>query len=335
MSSAIALRAASLISSGAAKSGNPWDRLTAPCFKASRVISRITDSVNCSAFAESMRREIFAIERSGAVIAPSQNGQTYHQGRSTCPDLVGVLHPYKERSLNTDNSSAGVASGGLRGYARLPINHPVDFRVAQDDLHIFAGFREWNGFDELRDLLVVALGFPGGNAVFARVIGSGRVFQGPRLTYQARNVNHAKFNVVVRLEKLVLRVADFELLGKKFPCLRKNLHQPNRVGMRNGVRLKRGFLANEAGGKHGIEIVLRSLSAQRGFVGERIERLPGGDRHLADLAGIEIWHDDPGVRHAGAVVALIKSRLRGFKQEAQRRGRKVGIFQLLLGGGIV
>src|SRR6266852_4330121 len=71
MSSAMALRAASLISSGAAKSGNPWDRLTAPCCKARRVISRITDSVNCSAFAESMRREICAIERSGAVIAPS------------------------------------------------------------------------------------------------------------------------------------------------------------------------------------------------------------------------------------------------------------------------
>src|SRR5260370_11335923 len=71
MSSAMALRAASLISSGAAKSGNPCDRLTAPCFKARRVISRMTDSVNCSALAESMRREICAIVVSGAVIAPS------------------------------------------------------------------------------------------------------------------------------------------------------------------------------------------------------------------------------------------------------------------------
>src|SRR6267378_3196722 len=77
MSSAMALRAASLISSGAAKSGNPWDRLTAPCFKAKRVISRMTDSVNCSAFAESMRREICAIERSGAVISPSQNDENH------------------------------------------------------------------------------------------------------------------------------------------------------------------------------------------------------------------------------------------------------------------
>src|ERR1700732_3354497 len=158
MSSEMALRAASLISSGAAKSGNPWDRLTAPCFKARRVISRITDSVNCSAFAESMRREICAIERSGTVIVPSQNDEIMSLG-------AHMLRPRKERSRYTDNGSTGVASGGLRSQARLPINHPVDFGVAQDDLHIFASFRERNGLDELGDLIVVAFGFPGGNAV--------------------------------------------------------------------------------------------------------------------------------------------------------------------------
>src|SRR6266849_10848526 len=125
-----------------------------------------------------------------------------------------MLRTYQERSQYTGISSAGEARGGLRGYTRLPVNHPVDFRVAQDDLHVFAGFREWNGLDEFRDLLVVALGFPGGDAVFAGVIGGGRVFQGTRLAHQARNVNHAKFNVEVRLEKFVFRVADFELPGK-------------------------------------------------------------------------------------------------------------------------
>src|SRR5271156_5912338 len=38
--------AASLISAGAAKSGKPCARFTAPHFSARRVISRITDSVN-------------------------------------------------------------------------------------------------------------------------------------------------------------------------------------------------------------------------------------------------------------------------------------------------
>src|SRR5579864_5403853 len=56
MSSEMACRAASLTSAGAGKSGKPYERLTALCFSARRVISRITDSVNCSAFAESMRR---------------------------------------------------------------------------------------------------------------------------------------------------------------------------------------------------------------------------------------------------------------------------------------
>src|SRR6267143_3442337 len=208
MSSAMALRAASLISSGAAKSGNPWDRLTAPCFKAKRVISRMTDSVNCSAFAESMRREICAIERSGAVISPSQNDEIVSVGHS-------MPRPYKESSRYTDNASAGMAGCGLRSHARLPINHPVDFRVAQDNLHIFAGFREWYGLDELGDLIVVALGFPGGDAVFAGVIGGGRVFQRAGLAHQACDINHSQFNVKVRLEKFVLRVANLELPGEK------------------------------------------------------------------------------------------------------------------------
>ena len=46
MSAAIASRAASFSSSGAGKSGNPCERLIAPCAFARRVISRITDSVN-------------------------------------------------------------------------------------------------------------------------------------------------------------------------------------------------------------------------------------------------------------------------------------------------
>src|ERR1700730_5381245 len=68
MSSDIACRAASFTSAGAGKSGKPCERLTALCFSAKRVISRMTDSVNCSAFAESIRRAICAMEDSGAVI---------------------------------------------------------------------------------------------------------------------------------------------------------------------------------------------------------------------------------------------------------------------------
>src|SRR5215467_11594618 len=50
MSRAMASCAADLISAGAGKSGNPCARLTALCAMASRVISRITDSVKRDAF---------------------------------------------------------------------------------------------------------------------------------------------------------------------------------------------------------------------------------------------------------------------------------------------
>src|SRR5580704_11660600 len=52
MSAAMASCAARLISAGAAKSGKPCERFTASYWSARRVISRITDSVNCPAFAE-------------------------------------------------------------------------------------------------------------------------------------------------------------------------------------------------------------------------------------------------------------------------------------------
>src|SRR6185503_19351714 len=62
MSDVMARHAASLIASGAAKSGYPCERLMAPCLAASRVISRMTLSVNCFAFSATndrgMRAEI-------------------------------------------------------------------------------------------------------------------------------------------------------------------------------------------------------------------------------------------------------------------------------------
>src|SRR5215469_4674162 len=201
MSSAIALRAASLISSGAAKSGKPCERFTAPCFIARRVISRMTDSVNCSAFAESMRREIWAIVESGAVIAPSQK-----KFKGTC------IAPLKN---NTTAALAGVTGGGLRGHAGLPINHPVELGVSQDDLHVFAGFSERDGFDEFRNFFVIALGFPGGNSIFAGVVSGSGSFWRAELLHQVRDVNHAEFDIVLRLEELVLRVADLDLSRHK------------------------------------------------------------------------------------------------------------------------
>src|SRR3989442_940157 len=128
MSSAMACRAASLISAGAGKSGKPWERLTALCFKARRVISRMTDSVNCSALAESMRRAI-SYARVGAVL-----------------DSEGVIAPLH---------SFGRLRHRLRSWRRAAVNHPVGFGVSQDDLHVLAGFGEGDGLDETREYVQI------------------------------------------------------------------------------------------------------------------------------------------------------------------------------------
>src|SRR5689334_17568077 len=61
MSARIASHAACLIGIGAAKSGKPWERLTALWRCASRVISRMTDSVNELAFCDRRLRLMAAI----------------------------------------------------------------------------------------------------------------------------------------------------------------------------------------------------------------------------------------------------------------------------------
>ena len=67
-----AAAAASFSSCGAAKSGKPWARLTAPASTASRFISRMTDSVNDSALAL-IRRMARSVTAGSAVHAPARS----------------------------------------------------------------------------------------------------------------------------------------------------------------------------------------------------------------------------------------------------------------------
>src|SRR5579859_5774212 len=93
------------------------------------------------------------------------------------PESVGVMKPAGEsRMLVRSSCRAGLCAYGLgalrrlrRSRGRLPVNHPVDFAIAQDDLHVVASFGKRNGFDELGDFFIIAFGFPRGDAVFAGV----------------------------------------------------------------------------------------------------------------------------------------------------------------------
>src|SRR5215471_18275099 len=105
MSSEMAWRAASLISSGAAKSGKPWERLTALCLIAKRVISRMTDSVNCSALAESMRRAMCDM-----LVSAADMGRGYDTRNRTSPKVMGRRKNTEPRVKNP-----GVRRSGPQG----------------------------------------------------------------------------------------------------------------------------------------------------------------------------------------------------------------------------
>src|SRR3954453_6604674 len=69
MSDWMAAQAASFTTEGAGKSGNPWERFTPPCSWFRRVISRMTDSVNCVAFFDPFSFDIYFGLLAGAFFA--------------------------------------------------------------------------------------------------------------------------------------------------------------------------------------------------------------------------------------------------------------------------
>src|ERR1700686_4537955 len=175
MSSAMAWRAASLISAGAAKSGKPCDKLTAWCSSAKRVISRMTDSVNCSALADSMRR------------ASSPDVLVADVG----PSLFSCLLKFAGFDAFFNPGATGSRSDGRTLCGARAINHPVDGGITQDDLYIIARLGEGNGLDEFRYFFVIAFSLPKGNAIFTGIVGSGGIFRGTGKTDEIGDVQHA------------------------------------------------------------------------------------------------------------------------------------------------
>src|SRR5215471_6927454 len=87
----MAAHAASFTAWGAAKSGNPCDRLTALCASLSRVISRMTDSVNCRAFLDPVTLDIDVLKRSSAFRLCSAGLQACGRGVGRSPTRVRIL----------------------------------------------------------------------------------------------------------------------------------------------------------------------------------------------------------------------------------------------------
>src|SRR6266536_584740 len=115
-SASIAALAAALSSGGHGKSGNPCDRLIASCSSASRVISRITDSVNEPTFLLTL------IPTAPWLVVPhTQARQRYPTRRAVGPCPVNsVLWP--SRSPLSATWSAESGSGRVR--LRLGVTAP-------------------------------------------------------------------------------------------------------------------------------------------------------------------------------------------------------------------
>src|SRR5580704_11129200 len=134
MSSEMAWRAASLISRGAAKSGKPWERLTALCLRARRVISRITDSVNCSALAESMRRAMWVMLVSGVDMG------RYCSARELRSEVRCRVSDIRYRISDIGYRISG---RGVRGADSEALDFCVVSKCCHDPLYLDRGGRLW------------------------------------------------------------------------------------------------------------------------------------------------------------------------------------------------
>src|SRR6266851_6130369 len=120
MSSEIAWRAASFTSGDAGKSGNPCAILTASYCMARRVISRITDSVNRSALADSVRCTAAATFRETGMNASPASDKLEGALNGFLPPLRDAVHssrqgrrPLFSRSLSANGESEADLQQGM------------------------------------------------------------------------------------------------------------------------------------------------------------------------------------------------------------------------------
>ena len=144
MSASTAAATAALSSGGQAKSGKPWARLTAPAATASRFISRMTDSVKPSAFAEIRG----ASSPESSRVNPAQTSRRGIDSRHVAPEerLAVEVH------LEIDRQVECVGVAGLRR-ARPDLGLERDARASGRRRRR----RGWRARDPRRDAVSVSV----------------------------------------------------------------------------------------------------------------------------------------------------------------------------------
>src|ERR1700687_2707359 len=129
-------------------------------------------------------------------------------------------------------------------HLRRPVKLAVHIRVAQDGLHVFAGFGEGDGLDELLRIAVVTLSQPVSDAVGAGVVGGQSVLKlSVVFVDHLLEVARAKFEVYGRRVKLWRAVSlELDLFRDGLTRIRQELHQANGIGAGESQRIEFGLL---------------------------------------------------------------------------------------------
>ena len=120
MSSAIACRAASLISSGAGKSGKPCARLIAPCATESRVISRITACARVGSWTRGDVRRFYGLNHGDAFGCPPGSVALRLEGSLKAASSATDISAHdRTRRTHTADRSGGSGGALLKGFGAV------------------------------------------------------------------------------------------------------------------------------------------------------------------------------------------------------------------------
>ncbi len=109
---------------------------------------------------------------------------------------------------------AAAARSGWAGFIRLrSIKPAINVCVARHDLHVLARLGERNRVHEFGGLAICLARSPQYHAVFPGIVRGQRRFRAAKLLFEIRDIDRAEADIVIRIDELGARIANFFLLA--------------------------------------------------------------------------------------------------------------------------
>ena len=204
------------------------------------------------------------------------------------------------------------APHGLGGAVELA----VDTRIAQDGLHVFAGFGKGDGLDKFLGIAVMTLSQPVSDTVGAGIVGGQRIFElSVVLVDHIFEIARAEFEVHGRGVELGRAVAfELHLFRYTFSRLRQKLHQADGIGAGERSGIEFGLLPDERCDEIGIEAIEHRIFTQIGPIRFGKKRFPVGARQVGKIAGFTDLRRgitvNPGLISGGTRVNVVAAEAR-------------------------